>query len=499
MTISRRRSTALRALAFGIACVLSLGSCAIFKPQRIAITTQATETLPPQPLGAPTALPGGTGAKTVFIPGTEGRAGNTGCLGINDPEHGIANGVIKLGTIQPMDGPAAQLGRPLYRTTQAYVNMLNARGGINGCRVQLFLQTACINCEPENKLAAKALVEQKHVFAIVNTYMNTYAFGAAMRYLNDHNVPLVQGWTGVGSEDETWLAKQTPWSVYYTIRNEDAVHVYARWLSTVLDQWAAHGHIPSDAAAHPKWVATVALDVPQDRKRSAEFKTVWESMGSGYRVVKQQFVAAQEEAVTRMDSEINGMHDAHAAGVFSASNITMVFGMQAAARQQWKVPWVSKSAWGRAATDNCGSACDGGFTDNNGWGWCQPCADGSGSATPQMQQYIAAMQRYYPDGARYADAQTLGGWIGMMAFEYAASRLGSSLNRPGLIRVLGHLDDFETGIGAPISTSDADHLGMGQTMMLQICHNRFWRATGWLSASGPMQHVSHPGDCDWGW
>ena len=83
-----------------------------------------------------------------------------------------------------MDGPAAQLGRPLYRTTQAYVNALNARGGINGRRVELFLQTACINCDDENRLAAKALVEQKRVFAIVNTYMNTYAFSSALGYVN---------------------------------------------------------------------------------------------------------------------------------------------------------------------------------------------------------------------------------------------------------------------------------------------------------------------------
>src|SRR5207249_3476698 len=211
-----------RAVALGSACALALSSCAIFRPQRIAVSSQVSETLPPQPLGA--ATPGskeGSAGKTIFLPGMAGQAGSSGCAGINDPDHGISGGVIRIGTIQPMDGPAAQLGRPLYRATQAYVNDLNARGGINGRRVELYLQTACINCEDENKLAAKALVEQKHVFAIVNTYMNTYAFSSALEYLNEKHVPLVEGWTGVGSDSETWQAQQTPWSVYYTVRNED--------------------------------------------------------------------------------------------------------------------------------------------------------------------------------------------------------------------------------------------------------------------------------------
>jgi hypothetical protein len=40
---------------------------------------------------------------------------------------------------------------------------------------------------------------------------------------------------------------------------------------------------------------------------------------------------------------------------------------------------------------------------------------------------------------------------------------------------------------------------MGQTMMLQICNNRFWRMTGWLSAGGPMNRLSNKGDCGWGY
>lgn len=482
-------SSKFRFLASVTALALTLSSCALFRPERVAIRSTSLQTLPPTPIAPGSTIaasPGATvGPKTVFQPGSSGRADGKPNYASDD---GVTADVIRIGTIQPMDGPAAQLGRPLYRATQAYVNDLNARGGINGRRVELYLQTACINCEDENKLAAKALVEQKHVFAIVNTYMNTYAFSSALKYLNSMRVPLIQGWSGVGDERLVWGAQQTPWNVYYTVRNDDGVFAFARWLNAAIDKWNAAGALPSGCAQHPHWVGAVYLDSAQDERRAQEFERVWRSLGSDYRVVSKQAVAAEEETVTRMDSYVSAMKDAHACAAFSASNITMVFGMQAAKRQGWKVPWVAKSAWGKAATDNCGSACDGGFTDNNGWGWPE-------INTPQMQQYHRVMARYYPDSSD--DAQTLGGWIGMMAFEYAAGRLGADLTRRGLMPVLTGLHNFETGIGATINTSSSDHLGMGATMMLQICHNRFYRVSNWLYASTkPPSSVQSP--CGWG-
>lgn len=486
-----RRAAASRAAALAAVVILALPACALFSPERVAIRTVVTETLPPTPIAPGQTIPGqavaqpGAAPTVAFRPGSSAPAPQGKANYASD--EGVTATTIRIGTIQPMDGPAAQLGKPLYRATQAYVNALNARGGINGRKVELFLQTACINCQDENKLAAKALVEQKRVFAIVNTYMNTYAFTSALGYLNSRRVPLVQGWSGTGGEGQVWGAEQTPWNVYLTVRNDAGVHVFTNWLQAAVTKWKEAGKLPFPE--HPYWVATVNLKAAQDQRRANEFRRLWEALGPDHRVVSQQAVEAEEESVTRMDSFIAAMKDAKANGVFSATNITMVFGMQAAQRQSWKVPWVAKSAWGRAATDNCGAACNGGFTDNNGWGWPE-------STTPQMRQYHQVMDRYYQDSTD--DAQTFGGWIGLMAFEYTASQLGADLTREGLMRALSGLRNFDTGIGAMINTSPADHLGMRETMMLQICQNRFFRVSGWLSASSrPPLTVKSP--CGWGY
>jgi ABC-type branched-subunit amino acid transport system substrate-binding protein len=489
-------SRGLHRLIAALAIAAALGSCALFQPERLAVRTQVSETMPGVAVTqAPGVAPTPTsGARVVFQPGSAGRAGSKANYASDD---GVTAGEIRIGTVQPFDGPAAALGRPLYNTTQAYVNWINSRGGINGRRVRLFLQTACINCEKENRIAVKALVEEKKVFAIVNTYMNTYAFGAALKYLNDKKVPLIQGWSGVGADRAVWGAGQTAWNVYYTMRNEVAVHVYAAWLDKVMRSWMSAGRIPQgDFSA-----GTVSLDVPQDNRRAAEFEKAWKRYGTDHRVTRKERVAAEEESVTRMDSVVSAIQRSGAQAVFSASNITMVFGMQAASRQSWHVPWVAKSAWGRAATDNCGAACNGGYTDNNGWGW-------PGVNTPQMRQYKDVMARYYPDSTD--DAQTLGGWIGMMAFEYGAGGLGADLKRGPLMDILTNLQSFDTGIGAVIDTRDtarlgerdaaADHLGMGQFMMLQICDNRFWRVTDWMGRGSKPRMLSNSGSrCGWGY
>ncbi|MGH2793868.1 MAG: ABC transporter substrate-binding protein, partial [Actinomycetota bacterium] len=304
MSSSRPDRRISRALIVATALVVALPACSLFKAERVALRATVLETLSPTPITPGQTIAGTPGTQgseptTVFQPGQGGAKPGKPNYASDD---GVTASTIRIGTIQPMDGPAAQLGRPLYRTTQAYVNALNARGGINGRKVELLLQTACINCEDENKLAAKALVEQKHVFAIVNTYMNTYAFSSALKYLNEKRVPLIQGWAGVGAESQVWGSEQTPWNVYFTVRNGDGVRVFANWLKKAMTEWRAANQLPGACAQNPWKVATVYLDSAQDERRAQEFEKIWEAFGAGHEVVSRQPVAAEEEAVTRMDS-----------------------------------------------------------------------------------------------------------------------------------------------------------------------------------------------------
>ncbi|HEV2685209.1 MAG TPA: hypothetical protein VGW79_01090, partial [Actinomycetota bacterium] len=111
------RSRALQALVLG-AVGLLLSSCAVFHPQRIQVASRVTETLPPSALtpGANGAAIPGSNSKTVFVPGRGGLLGGKANFA---SAPGVTATTINLGIIVPMDGPAAELGKPLYRATQA--------------------------------------------------------------------------------------------------------------------------------------------------------------------------------------------------------------------------------------------------------------------------------------------------------------------------------------------------------------------------------------------
>ncbi|HEX9051722.1 MAG TPA: ABC transporter substrate-binding protein [Anaeromyxobacter sp.] len=73
---------------------------------------------------------------------------------------------LKVGALLSVTGPAAFLGAPEARTLQMLVEDLNAKGGVDGRKIQLVLKDTGGN--PEKAISfAKQLVEEDGVFAII--------------------------------------------------------------------------------------------------------------------------------------------------------------------------------------------------------------------------------------------------------------------------------------------------------------------------------------------
>ena len=78
----------------------------------------------------------------------------------------LAEEPIKIGALLAVSGPAAFLGAPEARTLQMLVDETNARGGIQGRKVQLVLKDT--GASPEKAISfAKQLIEEEKVFAII--------------------------------------------------------------------------------------------------------------------------------------------------------------------------------------------------------------------------------------------------------------------------------------------------------------------------------------------
>ncbi len=78
----------------------------------------------------------------------------------------LAGGTIKIGAIFAVTGPAAFLGAPEAKTLQMMVDDINAKGGINGSKVELVIKDS--GASPEKAISfAKQLIEEDKVFAII--------------------------------------------------------------------------------------------------------------------------------------------------------------------------------------------------------------------------------------------------------------------------------------------------------------------------------------------
>jgi ABC-type branched-subunit amino acid transport system substrate-binding protein len=109
-----------------------------------------------------------------------------GAAKASDP--GVTDTEIKLGQTMPYSGPASGYA-VVGRVESAYYQMVNAKGGINGRKVN-FISLDDAYSPPKAVEQTRKLVEQDEVFAMVGS-LGTPTNSAVQRYLNAKKVPQV--------------------------------------------------------------------------------------------------------------------------------------------------------------------------------------------------------------------------------------------------------------------------------------------------------------------
>ena len=107
---------------------------------------------------------------------------------------GVTAKSILLGQSAAFSGPAAQLGIQMNIGTKAYLDHINARGGVYGRKIALKTR----DDRYEANLCADAttkLIEEDKVFALIS-YVGTPTTAAAMPIITNAKVPLVGPFTG---------------------------------------------------------------------------------------------------------------------------------------------------------------------------------------------------------------------------------------------------------------------------------------------------------------
>jgi branched-chain amino acid transport system substrate-binding protein len=113
-------------------------------------------------------------------------ATGAGAQSSSDP--GVTAKDVTLGYISSQTGVAAATHKNAHKSCQARVDAENAKGGVNGRKIDLIAIDD--KSGAGNQTAAKDLVENQKVFAVVND--SPFAF-LTYRYLRDGKVPMIGG------------------------------------------------------------------------------------------------------------------------------------------------------------------------------------------------------------------------------------------------------------------------------------------------------------------
>ena len=115
-----------------------------------------------------------------------GKGGNAA----SDQTEGVTNTEIKVGGLAAITGPLGNQYAPIFDGAQAYFDMINEQGGVNGRKIKLAAKLDDATDPSRNASQARALVEQHHVFAVLPVAAPVFAGG---KYLSAHNIPTF-GW-----------------------------------------------------------------------------------------------------------------------------------------------------------------------------------------------------------------------------------------------------------------------------------------------------------------
>lgn len=107
---------------------------------------------------------------------------------------GVTPTTIVVGQSAATTGPASELGTEMRAGALAYFNFVNARGGVNGRRIEL--RTLDDGYEPDRSLAnTRRFIETDQAFALFG-YVGTPTTIAAMPVFTKAQVPLIGPFTG---------------------------------------------------------------------------------------------------------------------------------------------------------------------------------------------------------------------------------------------------------------------------------------------------------------
>jgi branched-chain amino acid transport system substrate-binding protein len=399
---------------------------------------------------------------SILAVGAQGRP-SVGEAQQADP--GITSTTIKIGGTVPLSGVAAAYAS-VGKGAEAYFKYVNARGGVNGRRIQYIVKDDAYN--PANTVqATRELVQQDQVFAIFNS-LGTEHNLATRPFLNQLKVPQVFVASGASTFGNDY--KRYPWTIGY------------------LPNYVAEGRIYGKSIGRIKPRAKVAVLYQDDsygRELLAGLRQGLRFAGRGGRIVASQGYAVTstdvQSQITRLKSSGADMlliaaTPAHAIRAYIAVNKIgwkprIIINQVAAATNTMRI--VAASA-GRLAE---GSISINFLKDPTDPRW----------ATDRGGRLYRQIMRSYCSGCTVSDVYNVYAMASAHTFVTALRKAGRNVTRASLMRALTSLSERDNPFllpGIRVTTTARDRFPIKQAKLQRWSGGR-WRDFGPLvSARG---------------
>jgi ABC-type branched-subunit amino acid transport system substrate-binding protein len=388
----------------------------------------------------------------------------SGASGATRADPGVTSTSILLGGTAAISGPESAYYAPVAKGAQAYFAYVNARGGVNGRKIEYKVVDDAYD-PSQTVQATRQLVQQDQVFAIFNS-IGTEHMIAVRPFLNQAKVP--QLFVGTGARDIFNGRAKYPWTIGFLPSFYGEGKLYGRYISA---------HTPK---------AKVAILYENDEYGKDLRDGAKVGMGNKAKIVS---TASYELTDADMSSQIASLKA-------SGANTLMLFALPkqviqaflAAHKLGWKpqfyvsavsidpfVMTVIAASTGKKTTEGALSSA-----------FLKVAIDPALAKDPGAKLYKSIMKTY----CQGCDPNALAHIYGM-ASAYtmvdALKRAGKNLTRDSLLRAATHLNMKNNPFlqpGITVKTSPTDYLPFEQLRMFRY-HNARWSPFGKFASVRP--------------
>jgi len=327
---------------------------------------------------------------------------------------GVTDSEIKIGQTMPYSGPASAYGT-IGKAENAYFNMINEKGGINRRKI-VFISLDDGYSPPRTVEQVRKLVEQEQVAFTFNT-LGTPPNSAIQKYLNERKVPHLFVATGATKWGDP---EHFPWTIGFQPTYQTEGHIFAKYILEKMPN------------------AKIGVLYQNDDYGKDYVKGLKDGLGDK---AAKLIIAEVTYEVTdpTIDSQIVSLQ-ASGADVFYDVT-TPKFAAQAI-RKTYDIGWKPLHLLNSVSASVAAVMTPAGLDKSVGvvsLAYFKDPTDPQWKDDPAFKQWLAWMDKYYPDGDK-ADTFNVYGYNLAMTMVQVLKQCGDDLTRENIMKQAANLD-----------------------------------------------------------